>query len=157
MWKWKPLSCVRLFATPRTVAYQAPQSMEFSRQEHWSGLPFPSVSESQSHSIMSSSLRPHALYSPGNSPALNTWVGSLSLLHGTFPTQGSNPGLLCCRQILYQLSHKGSPRIMEWVAYPFSSGFFWPKNWTGVSCFEGRFFYQLSYQGSPIEGKKFNY
>ena len=40
--KVKLLSCVRLFATPRTVAYQAPQSMGFSRQEYWSGLPFPS-------------------------------------------------------------------------------------------------------------------
>ena len=36
------LSCVQLFATPWTVAYQAPLSMEFSRQEYWSGLPFPS-------------------------------------------------------------------------------------------------------------------
>ena len=36
------LSCVRLFATPWTVAHQAPPSMGFSRQEHWSGLPFPS-------------------------------------------------------------------------------------------------------------------
>ena len=40
--KVKSLSPVRLFATPWTVAYQAPQSMEFSRQEYWSGLPFPS-------------------------------------------------------------------------------------------------------------------
>ena len=43
--KWsevKSLSHVRLFATPWTVAYQAPQSMEFFRQEYWSGLPFPS-------------------------------------------------------------------------------------------------------------------
>ena len=39
--KMKALSRVRLFATPWTVAYQAPQSMEFSRQEYWSGLPFP--------------------------------------------------------------------------------------------------------------------
>ena len=38
----KLLSRVRLFATPWTVAYQAPLSMEFSRQEYWSGLPFPS-------------------------------------------------------------------------------------------------------------------
>ena len=36
------LSCVRLFATPQTVAYQTPLSMGFSRQEYWSGLPFPS-------------------------------------------------------------------------------------------------------------------
>ena len=40
--KVKSLSHVRLFATPWTVAYQAPPSMEFSRQEYWSGLPFPS-------------------------------------------------------------------------------------------------------------------
>ena len=38
----KSLSRVRLFATPQTIAYQAPPSMGFSRQEYWSGLPFPS-------------------------------------------------------------------------------------------------------------------
>ena len=51
------------------------------------------------------------LYCPWNSPGQNTGVGSLSLLQGIFPTQGSNPGLLHFRHILYQLSHKGSPRI----------------------------------------------
>ena len=40
--KVKSLSCVQLFATPWTVAHQAPPSMEFSRQEYWSGLPFTS-------------------------------------------------------------------------------------------------------------------
>ena len=40
--KVKSLSCVRLFATPWTVAYQAPPTMGFSRQEYWNGLPFPS-------------------------------------------------------------------------------------------------------------------
>jgi len=40
--KVKSLSRVRLFATPWTVAHQAPLSMGFSRQEYWSGLPFPS-------------------------------------------------------------------------------------------------------------------
>ena len=39
--KVKSLSCVRLFATPWTIAYQTPPSMGFSRQEYWSGLPFP--------------------------------------------------------------------------------------------------------------------
>ena len=66
-------------------------------------------------------LRPQGLYSPWNSPGQSTGVRSLSLLQGIFPTQGSNPGLLHCRQILYQLSHKGSPRILKWVTYPFSS------------------------------------
>ena len=58
---------------------------------------------------MPDSLRPHGLYSPWNSPGQNTAAGSLSLLQGIFPTQGSNLGLLHCRRILYQLSHKGSP------------------------------------------------
>ena len=43
----------------------------------------------------------HGLYSPWNSPGQNTGVGSLSLLQGIFRTQGSNPGLPHCRQILY--------------------------------------------------------
>ena len=60
--------------------------------------------------------------SPWNSPGQNTGVGSLSFLQGIFPTQGSNSGLPHCRQILYQLSHKGSPRILEWVTFPFSRG-----------------------------------
>ena len=71
---------------------------------------------------MSHSLRPYGLYSPWNSAGQNTGVGSLSLLLGIFPTQGSNLGLLHCRQILYQLSHKGSRRILEWVAYSFPRG-----------------------------------
>ena len=58
---------------------------------------------------------------PWNSPGQNTGVGSLSLLQGIFPTQGSNPGLLHCRWFLYQLKHKWSPKILEWVAYTFSS------------------------------------
>ena len=75
----------------------------------------------------------HGIYSPWNSAGQNTRVGSCSLLHGIFPTHGSNPGLLYCRHLLYQLSHEGSPRILEWVAYPCSSRSSWPKNWTGVS------------------------
>ena len=77
--------------------------------------------------------------SPWNSPGQNTGVGSLSLLQRIFSTQGSNPGLPYFRQILYQLSHKGSPRILEWLAYPFSSRSSRPRNWTGVSCIAGFF------------------
>ena len=77
----------------------------------------PSVKWSESRSVMSDSLWPHGLYSPWNSPGQNTGVGSLSLLQGIFPTQGSNPGLPHCRRILYQLSHKGSPRpsVRLWI------------------------------------------
>ena len=78
--------------------------------------------ESESSSVMSGFLRPQTLYSPWNSLGQNTGVDSLSLLQGIFPTQRSNSGLLHSRQILYQLSHKGSPGILGWVAYPFSSG-----------------------------------
>ena len=89
---------------------------------------------------MSDSLWPHGLYSLWYSPGQNTGLGNLYLLQGIFSTQGSNPGLPHCRRILYQLSHKGSPRILEWVAYPFSSGSSWPRNQTGISCIAGGFF-----------------
>ena len=108
--------------------------------------------ESESVSVMSDSLWPHGLHSPWNSPGQNTGVGSLSLLQGIFPTQGSNPGFPHCRWILFQLSHQGNPRILEWVAYPFSKGTSQPRNRTGnwglLYC--RHILYQLSYQGSPI-------
>ena len=71
------------------------------------------VKWSESHSVVSDCLRPHGLYIPWNALGQNTGVGSLSLLQGIFPIQGSNPGLSHCRQILYQLSHKGSPESEE--------------------------------------------
>ena len=98
------------------------------------------VKWSESHSVVSDSLRPHGLYSPWNSPGQNTGVGSLFFLQGIFPTQESNPGLPHCRRILYQLSHKGRPRILQWVPYSFSRGSSQPRNWSGVSCIAGRFF-----------------
>ena len=131
-------SHVWLFVTLWIVAHQAPLSMGLSRQEYWSGLPFPPPgdlpdpgikprspksptlaggfftteppgkpqSDSESLSIVSHSLRPHGLSSPWNAPGQNTGVGSLSLLQGIFPTQGSNPGLPHCKHIFYQLSHQ---------------------------------------------------
>ena len=83
---------------------------------------------------------PMCYTSPWNSPGQNTGVGRLSLIQGIFPTQGLNPGLPHCRWILHQLSHKGSPRLLEWVAYPFSSRSSQPRNRTGVFCIAGRFF-----------------
>ena len=93
--------------------------------------------QSESRSAVSDSLQPHGLYSPWNSLGQNTGVDGLSLLQGILPTQWSNTGLPHCRRILYQLSHQGSPRILEWVAHPFSSGSSWPRNRTGVSCIAG--------------------
>ena len=107
------------------------------------------MKESESLSVMSKSLQPHGLYSPWNSPGQNTGVGSLSLPQGISPTQGLNPGVLHCGQILYQLSHKRSPRKLEWVAYPFSSIFLTQElNQCLLHC--RWILYQLNYQGSPI-------
>ena len=75
---------------------------------------------SESHSALSD-------YSPWNSPVYNTGVCSLSLLQRIFPTQGLNPGLLHCRQILYKLSHKGNPLSeLSWtnlLIHPYCSFF----------------------------------
>ena len=99
-------------------------------------------------------------------PGQNAGVGSLSLLQGVFPTQGLNPGIPQCRRILHQLSHWGSPGMLEWVASPFSSRSSRPRN-AGVgslSLLQGvfltqelnrgllhcrRILYQPSHQGSP--------
>ena len=93
---------------------------------------------SESYSVMSDSLRPHELYNPWNSPGQNAGECSLSLLQGIFPIQGSNPGLLHRRQILYQLSYQGSPRTLGSVAFSIRSSR--PRNRTRVSCNAGGFF-----------------
>ena len=93
---------------------------------------------SESRSVVSSSVTPWNC--PWNSPGQNIGVGSLSLLQWIFPTQGLNPGLPHCRQILYQLSHQESSRIPEWVVYPFSSRSSPSRNQTRLSCIAGRFF-----------------
>ena len=98
------------------------------------------LSESESRSVVSDLLRPHGLYSPWNSPCQNIEVGSFALLQGIFPNQGSNPALPHCRQILYQMSHKGSPRTVKWAAYPFSKGSSWHRNRIRVSCVAWGFF-----------------
>ena len=84
-----------------------------------------------------------------NSPCQNTGVGSLSLIQGIFPTQGSNPGLPHCRLILYQLSHKGRSGILEWVAPPFSIRSSWPRNQIRVSYIAGGFFTNWAIREAP--------
>ena len=139
----KLISRARLFATPWTVAYQAPPSVGFSRQEYWSGLPLPSPGDLPHPGIEPRSLALQAdalpseppgkliwaigksqilsrvwLFatpwnSPWNSLGQNTGVGRLSLLQGIFLTQRMNPGLPHCRRILSQLSHQGSLKRKE--------------------------------------------
>ena len=94
----------------------------------------PCAKVSESLSVVSDSLQPMDYTVPWNSLSQNTGVDSFSLPQGIFPTQESKSGLLHYRQILYQLNHKGSPRILEWLAFPFSSGSSWPRNQPGVSC-----------------------
>ena len=67
---------------------------------------------------MSHTLRPHGPYSLWNPPGQNTGVGSRSRLQGIFPTQGLNPGLPHCRQILYHPSHQGSPQAGKGPSVP---------------------------------------
>ena len=76
------------------------------------------------------------------------WV-AMAFSRGILPTQGTNSGLLHSRQILYQLSHQGSPWILQWVCYPFSRGIFLTQesNWGLLQC--RWILYPLSYQGSP--------
>ena len=121
-----------------TIRPKRPKYLLSRKSIRHSSLQKTSETESESRSVVSDSLRPRGLYSPWNSPGQNTVVSSLS--QGIFPIQRLNPGLLHWRQILYQLSHKGSPRILEWVAYPFSSGSSGLRNQTGVSCIAGGFF-----------------
>ena len=94
-----------------------------------------------SHSVLSDSATPWTV--AHQAPV------SMGILQGIFPTQGTNPGLPHCRQIFYQLSHQGSSRILEWVAYPFSRGFSQPRNGTGVSCIAGEFFTSWATKEAP--------
>ena len=88
--------------------------------------------------------------SPRNYPGQNIGVGSISLLQGIILTQELNCDPLHCRWILYQLSHKGSLRILARVAYPLSRGIFQTQesNWGLLHC--RLILYQLRYEGSPV-------
>ena len=110
-WKWKSLSCVQLFATPQTVAHQAPLTTEFSRPEYWSGWLFPSPGDLPNPGIKPSSpmLQMDSLPSEPPGKPKNSGVGSLSLLQRIVPTQESNQSLLHCRWIRYHLSYQRSP------------------------------------------------
>ena len=76
----------------------------------------------------------------GDSLGKNMGVGCHALFQGLFLTQGLNPCAPHCKWILYHLNHQGSPRILEWVAYPVSRGPCWPRHQTEVYCIAGRFF-----------------
>ena len=135
-------SCPTL-SDPMDCSLPGSSIMGFSRQEYWSGVPLPSL---ESRSVLSNSLQLHGLYNPWNYPGQNTGVGSCSLIQGIFPTQGSNPGLPHCRQILYKLSHKdtgvGSLSLLQ--------GIFLTQESNQGLLYCRQIVYQLSYQGGPI-------
>ena len=85
---------VKLFST---CALQSPECL-ISHTQHF-------LCVKERVKVTPKSQRIYGLYSPWTSPGQNTRMGSLSLLQGIFPTQGSNPSLPHCRQILYQLRH----------------------------------------------------
>ena len=124
-WPWRTrrpnlFRCV-LPECKRTIKLLSPQLKLCGGKIKWAhGTHVNNYTESESRTAVSDSLRPHGLYSSSNSPGQNTGVGSLSLLQRIFPTQGSNPGLPHCKQILYQLSHKGSPK---WLYRPYINPF----------------------------------
>ena len=93
----------------------------------------------------------------GDSPGKNTGVSCYALLQGIFPTQGKNPDLPHWRQILYHLSHQGSPTILQWVAYPFSRGSSWSRNWTGGLCIAGGFFTSYATRETCWDYRKIKY
>ena len=116
-WKCYLLSCVWLFVTPWTLARQAPLFMEFSRQEHRSGLPCPLPGDLPNPEIepRSSTLQVDSLPSEPPGKPKNTGVGTLYLLQGIFQTQKSNQGLPHWGWILYQLSYQGNQTITRTV------------------------------------------
>ena len=116
-------------------------AIPFSRRSSWGNIMYEvKVAQLKSLScvlvLWPRGLEPARLLCLWNSPGQNTGVGSRSLLQGDLPNPGIKSGLPRFRQILYQVNHKGSPRTLEWVAYPFSSGSSWPRNPTGSSALQ---------------------
>ena len=132
-------SCVWLCATPYTAAHQAPPSLEFSSQEHWSGLPFPSlVHESErwkwSHSVVSDSSWPHGLQPtrllhPWDFPGKSTGVGCHCLLHKSLQSCPIICDLMDCSPLGSSVHGILQIRILEWVAMPSSRGSSWSMDW----------------------------
>ena len=134
------LSCVQLFAALWTVACQAPLSMEFSRQEYWSGLPFPSPGGMTRGALSHLGNISPCPKDPTHCVSCSVMSDSLRL-HGLSPPGSSVHGIL-------------QARILEWVAMPFSRGSSQPRDRTQVSCVVGGFFCCLSHQGSPSKAPK---
>ena len=128
-----------LSVTPRTI--HSPWNSPGQKTGVGSCSLLQGIFPTQGSNCRSPALQADSLPAEPQGKPKNTGVGSPSLLQWVFLTQELNQGLLHCKQILYKPSFKGSPRMLEWVDYPFSSGSSWPKNWTRVSCIAGWFFF----------------
>ena len=97
--KVKSLSCVQLFVTPWTIAYKGPPSMEFSRQEYWSGLPFPSPGDLPNPGIEPRSPALQAVALPSEQPGkpIGFWA---------HPNQHNSSEIDCiCQDPMSKYSH----------------------------------------------------
>ena len=132
----KLLSRVRLFATPWTVAFKAPLSMEFSRQEYWSGSPFPSPGYLPNPGIEPGSPTLQADALPSEPP------GKSLLSHGSNREVVAKSCPTLCDPIDCSPPHSSvhgilQGTILEWIAISFSRGSSWPRDWSQVSCIAG--------------------
>ena len=142
--KWKLLSRVQLFETPWTI-----ESLEFSRPEHWLLLLLSCFSRVQL-SATPQTVAHQAPLSMGVS-RWEYWSG----LPWSPPRDLPNPGTEPRSPILYADSlpakPQGSSRILEWVAYPFSSESSWPRNWTGFFYIASGFFTNWASRETPLK------
>ena len=133
---WSPFSRVWLFVMLWTVAFQAPLSTWFPRQEYWSGLPFASLADLPNQEMEPESLKSLAL-ARGFFTTSATWEALLLTWSEVNLTQ------LCptlCNPMGYAVYGILQARILEWVAFPFSRGSSQPRDQTQVSCIAGGFF-----------------
>ena len=147
----KSLSHARFFATPLTIAYQAPPSMGFSRQEYWSGLPFPPTGDLPHPGIQPGSPTWQTDALPSEPPGkplkklggskcqgLSIWLCySCYLFAKSCPTLCDPMDCSLPGSSVYGISQA---RILGWVAIFFSRGFSWPRDHAPVSCLKSRLF-----------------
>ena len=140
-------SHVPLFETLWNLAWQAPLSMDFSRQEYWNGLPWPPPGDLPDLGIKPSSpaLQVDFFTVWAISEAQEYWSGSLPILQGVFLTQESNRCLLHCRWILYQLSYQGSSILNTLIKFYLLDLI----HWAGHEIFES-IFLNMTYLSYPF-------
>ena len=140
-------SCLTL-VTPWAVACQAPLSVGFPRQEHWSGLPFPSPGDPPTSPTLQADSLPLSHQGSPKNPIYSAYA---SLPFPTRPLTATD--LMDCRLSVSSAPGILQARIPEWVAMPFSRGSALSRGWTPVSyvsCTGRLVLYHQCYLGSPL-------